>query len=184
MTAEDNRLSNLREIVDAHAKALGGKLRAGYRAVSTATGLDEEYVYQLYKGIKKVVGPDAARTIARVYANGRDMAWFDLPPAPVPPVTTTGDEAMRAMPTIGATILHLGALAGALNEMGRASIAPLIARVLENPELASEAAAMADAIVATQQMDLKNDSVSRAFERARSSAPVETDMAPLEPKRK
>jgi hypothetical protein len=49
-------------------------------------------------------------------------------------------------PTIGATILQLGSQLTTLSPMARASIAPLIARVVENPDLAAEAARTADAI--------------------------------------
>lgn len=81
MAAEENRIANLKTLVDRLASESGGKLRQGYRAVATATGLDEEYIYQLYKGIKKSMGPDAAKSIARAYADGRPPGWFDLPPS-------------------------------------------------------------------------------------------------------
>lgn len=80
MAAENNRISHLRLLVDELAAEAGGKLRAAYRAIATSTGLDEEYIYQLYKGVKKTLGPDAAKAIARAYANGRPMNWIDLPP--------------------------------------------------------------------------------------------------------
>lgn len=78
MAAEENRIENLRALVNAEAKSAGGKLRMGYRAVASCSGLDEEYIYQLYKGIKKKMGPDAARAIARAYANKRPLSWFDM----------------------------------------------------------------------------------------------------------
>ncbi len=81
MAAEENRMKNLRLIVDAEAESAGGKLRQAYRAVATRTGLQEEYVYQLYKNIKKAMGPDAARAISRAYADGRPSEWFDEAPA-------------------------------------------------------------------------------------------------------
>lgn len=80
MAAEDNRIAHLRLLVDELAAEAGGKLRAAYRAIATSTGLDEEYIYQLYKGVKKTLGPDAAKAIARAYANGRPLNWIDLPP--------------------------------------------------------------------------------------------------------
>jgi len=80
MAAEENRLAHLRALVEAEAQAAGGNLRAGYRAIATATGLKEEYIYQLYKGIKPTVGKGAAVAISRAYANGRDDGWMDLPP--------------------------------------------------------------------------------------------------------
>ena len=63
MATEENRINNLRKIVDAEATNAGGKLRLGYRAVAINTGLEEEYIYQLYKGVKKSIGRDAARAI-------------------------------------------------------------------------------------------------------------------------
>ena len=81
MAAEENRIANLKALVDRLAAESDGKLRLGYRAVATATGLREEYIYQLYKGIKKSMGPDAAKAIARAYADGRPPGWFDLPPS-------------------------------------------------------------------------------------------------------
>lgn len=47
---------------------------------------------------------------------------------------------------IGSTISDLGAQLSALSPLARASIAPLIARVVENPDMAAEAARTADAI--------------------------------------
>lgn len=81
MAAEENRIANLKALVDRLAAESDGKPRLGYRAIATATGLKEEYIYQLYKGIKKSMGPDAAKSIARAYADGRPPGWFDLPPA-------------------------------------------------------------------------------------------------------
>ncbi len=80
MTAEDNRMENLRRLVDELAAEAGGKLRQGYRAIATATGLDEEYIYQLYSGRKKAMGADAAKAIARAFRHGRPEGWFDRPP--------------------------------------------------------------------------------------------------------
>jgi len=77
MAAEENRLANFRSIVDKEAQEAGGKLRLGYRAVAATTGLNEEYVYQLYKGRKTNISSAAAKTIARAYSNGRPSGWFD-----------------------------------------------------------------------------------------------------------
>lgn len=57
-----------------------------------------------------------------------------------------GLAATRPVPTVGDTIIQLGALLSTLSPMARASIAPLIARVAEDPDLAAEAARTADAI--------------------------------------
>jgi hypothetical protein len=47
---------------------------------------------------------------------------------------------------LGDTIVQLGSQLSALSPLARASIAPLIAKLAENPELAAEAARLADAI--------------------------------------
>lgn len=78
MAAEENRIANLRALVDKEADSAGGKLRLGYRAIAAATGLGEEYIYQLYKGVKTNISSEAAKTISRVYGHGRSTGWFDL----------------------------------------------------------------------------------------------------------
>lgn len=84
MGVQENWIANLRRVVD--TEAAGADKRAGYRAVSTATGLSEEYIYQLYEGKPKAdgsprpMGPKAAKAIARAYANGRPLDWIDNPP--------------------------------------------------------------------------------------------------------
>lgn len=178
MTVEENRIANLRAIVEAEAKSADGRLRTGYRAVATATGLGEEYIYQLYNKKKNVIGSDAARAISRAYRRGRQEDWFDAPPPPALAVSKQGDEVMRAMPTLGQTILHLGNLLATMNSMGRASIAPLLSSIIDNPDLAHQAAAMADAIAAAQRADLPSETMRQAFDRART-APVESEHAPL-----
>lgn len=83
MGVQQNWLANLRALVDREG---GDNPRAGFQAVSAATGLSEEYIYQLYEGKPKSdgternVGARAARAIARAYAEGRPPDWFDLPP--------------------------------------------------------------------------------------------------------
>jgi transcriptional regulator with XRE-family HTH domain len=47
---------------------------------------------------------------------------------------------------LGETIVQLGVLLSSLSPLARTSIAPLIARVAEDPDLAAEAARIADAI--------------------------------------
>lgn len=113
-SATDNWLFNLRALVDDHAQ--GEDKRPGYKAVASRSGLSEEYIYQLYNGVPKSdgsprrVGPRAARALARTFANGRSVEWFDMhpseyaiatgsaasPPAP-PPDPTLGDR--RAPPS-------------------------------------------------------------------------------------
>ncbi len=92
MAAEENRIANLRRLVDSLADEAGGKARLGYRAIASATGLQEEYIYQLYKGHKKTMGADAAKAIARAYANGQPDGWFDRAP------TNEADENVQPGP--------------------------------------------------------------------------------------
>lgn len=179
MSVEDNRTSHLRRIIDAEAARAGGKLRAGYRAVASAAGLGEEYIYQLYTGKKKVIGSDAARAIARAFGEGKPQGWFDYPPQEKDGLPKTTEDAMRAMPTLGATIKHLGALVATMDRLGRESLAPLIARVIENPEMAEQAAAMADALAAAQAAPVMSAPLGAAYGRARNR-PVESEHAPLE----
>jgi hypothetical protein len=177
MTVEDNRIAHLRAIVEAEAKAADGRLRSGYRAVATATGLGEEYIYQLYTDKRKKVGSDAARAISRAYRRGRSEDWFDFAPMPNP-ISKAGDEVMRAMPTLGQTILHLGSLLGTMNPLVRASLAPLLTSVVDDPDSAYQAAHLADAIASAQTLDTKNADLKRALSRS-LEAPVESDHAPL-----
>lgn len=88
-------------------------------------------------------------------------------------------EPVQPSPTIGTTILQLGALLATLNVMGRASIAPLIAKVVENPEMAEDAAKMADAIAQSQQLGVKDESLRSTFGRAQKR-PMETGFAPID----
>ena len=117
MAAEENRIANLKTLVDRLASESGGKLRQGYRAVATATGLDEEYIYQLYKGIKKSMGPDAAKSIARAYADGRPPGWFDLPLEAE--ISSDGQETavvasgISPAPQPGQAVVHVPLLANA-----------------------------------------------------------------------
>lgn len=84
MGVQENWLANLRKTVDAEAHP--GDVRSGYRAVAVAAGLSEEYIYQLYQGKPKTdgsprtMGTTAAKAVARAFARGRPLDWFDLPP--------------------------------------------------------------------------------------------------------
>lgn len=80
MSAQDNWLANLRAIVDLETPD-GAKPRIGYQRVAYATGLKEEYIYQLYTGRKKRMGVEARDKIAETFADGRDPSWIDHPPA-------------------------------------------------------------------------------------------------------
>lgn len=62
------------------------------------------------------------------------------------PVPAAGLAAAGTAGTLGETIVQLGVLLSPLSPLARASIAPLIAKVAEDPGLAAEAARIADAI--------------------------------------
>jgi len=84
MAIQDNWHANLVALVEREGK---GDKRSGYKAVAERTGLAEEYVYQLTlrkpraNGAPREVGKEAARKIARAFAEGRDEGWFDQPGA-------------------------------------------------------------------------------------------------------
>lgn len=88
-------------------------------------------------------------------------------------------EPVQPSPTIGTTILQLGALLATMSPMGLKSIASLVEEVLKNPAMAREAAETADAIARTQRMPVRDESISRSFGRAQEN-PVETGLTPLE----
>lgn len=83
MRIEEIWLSNLKVLV----QQLGhGDKRSGYRNISDATGLSEEYIYQLVEGKPKKDGSlrQVGKTAARKIANsrlglGKPFGWFDNP---------------------------------------------------------------------------------------------------------
>lgn len=86
MSVQDTWLQHLKLIVDREAGGTGPRARRqGYRAVASATGFDEEYIYQLYQakakpnGRLRAVSVDMARALARAYADGRPLDWIDHP---------------------------------------------------------------------------------------------------------
>ena len=86
MSAQDNWLANVKALVDANVPP-GAKTNAdAYRTVAELSGLKPAYIYQLYVGVKKRVGVDAAKAIGRAFANGRDSSWIDHPPGAIPDV--------------------------------------------------------------------------------------------------
>lgn len=162
MSVQDNWIENLKAIVDAEAP--GPKKRPGYRAVATATGLDEEYVYQLYTGRKPTLGHEAARAIARAYANGRRESWFDQPPVrggrPSPAavsaaivraeLTKAGNAAAHGQsgesPLMAAAMVFARRLLEA-DEITRESVAPLLSRLAKSPEESDRIAGMIEALI-------------------------------------
>jgi len=89
-----------------------------------------------------------------------------------------GSDPMQSMPTLGATILHFAALLAAVTPLGRKSIAPLLASVVDDPESAISAAKMADAIATSQHIEMRDADMARLLSSGHSR-PVETDAAPL-----
>ncbi|WP_157991636.1 S24 family peptidase [Caldimonas tepidiphila] len=121
MTVQDNWLANLRALVDELSE--GDDKRVGYRAVASASGLSEEYIYQLYEGKPKAdgsprhVGPRAAKAIARAFAEGRPHDWFDQAASTV----ATRTDTARPEPT-PATRPVLNEEAAELTYAGRPSV--------------------------------------------------------------
>ena len=121
-------------------------------ALAKVAGVSTSSIGNLEAGIR-----DKPRDlVALAFALGARPAWlatgqgeWEEAPSPrgrTPPTIAEFAAELRAQTTVGATIMQLGAQLAALSPMSRASIAPLIARVVENPDLAAEAARTADAI--------------------------------------
>lgn len=106
-----------------------------------------------YQGVRKIVLAQTKNINASTCAMlatclGVSPTWLGTGDGPMDPQRNAAAPSVAAVdePTIGATILQLGSQLTTLSPMARASIAPLIARVVENPDLAAEAARTADAI--------------------------------------
>lgn len=93
-----------------------------------------------------------------------------------------GEDPVQPSPTLGATILQLGALLATLSPMGLKTVSVAIEEVLKDPSKAREAAETADAIARTQRMPVSNETLARSFGRAQES-PVETGLSPLYPQK-
>ena len=82
MSIQENWLANLKALVDELAPGPNdrGVKRPAFREIADKARMNEEYLYQLYNGKgKEKIGFDKARAIARAFANGRDLSWFDQP---------------------------------------------------------------------------------------------------------
>lgn len=142
MGVQDNWMANLRALVDAEAP--GDKKRDGYRAIATASGLDVEYVYQLYKGLK-TLGPKKAKSIARAFANGRDLSWFDQPPG-----ATTQQEGTDSSGTSRSVAIAVHTIAQFMtqaDDVTRESVALLLSKLAVKPEDAPRVARMLEALI-------------------------------------
>lgn len=71
---------HLRAIVDRLAPGEGrGVKTPAYHAIASATRFDKEYVYQAYKGYKRI-GKDFAAALGRAYGEGRPEGWINVAP--------------------------------------------------------------------------------------------------------
>ena len=156
MAIQDIWFSNLKTLI----KAEGGG-RRGIRAVADASGLSEEYIYQLAekkpnsKGVPREIGKDAARKIAIAFALGRDESWFDAntQSGGIAPLYTGGanqplapvEPAQAATKTIATLAQITEALAGYLMHMdddGRDDAADILRKLAHKPENHARAATM------------------------------------------
>lgn len=152
MGAQENWLAHLRKIVEDEGRTPSGSTddRAGYRAVSSATGISEEYIYQLCKGVPnrdgspRMPGTRLRAALARAYGAGRADGWIDLPPdsstdvmAPLPPITIREAGVVyqvgRPSPSAGTLLLDLVRACGTLDESGRALAGLIVKTAMEHP---------------------------------------------------
>ena len=166
MGAQENWLAHLRKIVEDEGRTPSGTVddRAGYRAVSSATGISEEYIYQLCKGIPnrdgspRMPGTRLRAALARAYGAGRPDGWIDLPPTSPRNITeprvgiSIGERgavynAARPAPSAGALLLELVRACNTLDESGR-SLAGVIAKTaMERPDEAETQAKRLDLLL-------------------------------------
>lgn len=152
MTAEQNRLSHFRAIVEgASPRAADGRLktREGFRAVALATGLEEEYVYQLYTGKKLTLGKKALELLSNAYAEGRPAGWMDLPVLGETAVHEEGATyAPHRPPTIDEAMERLAEVLLGMDEIGRELASSLLTSLSRNlkPEAVRKSAQMLEMI--------------------------------------
>lgn len=165
-----------------------GNLRAlGKSASELAKDLGSGYSYwaaMLADNSRKAFGEKVARRIEGQYNLPRGcmdlLGGVDRRTA-TPNSATVGKEIepVQPSPTIGATIVQLGALLATLNTMGRSSIGHLIAQVVNSPDLATEAAAAADAIAQSQRLKISDKKAQESFGKSHRK-PVESDFHPID----
>lgn len=77
MELRDIWRKNLTALVDDLAPGEGrGVKRPAFKKIAEAIERDEEYVYQLYRGLKRM-SPELAQAIDRTFARGRAPGWFN-----------------------------------------------------------------------------------------------------------
>lgn len=156
MAAEENRIAHFRAIVEAEAKAAGGserhRNRAAYRAIAAKTQLDEEYIYQLHKGLKKNLGPAAVQKLSEAYANGRPPGWMDLPVGQSQ-ATSEQQEFRERPPTLEEAIEALGEAILGMDDVGRDMAGPLLASLMKHPEKAQSVAETMAALVQLRKLE-------------------------------
>lgn len=142
MAIEDVWLHNLRALVQQEQAAHHGNIRAGYRAVADRSTLSVEYVYQLATGQPKKggaprqVGKDAAKKLAKAYADGRPDDWFNVPMASAAPAATPAPapncqqlqepQAAYALPSDDQILEQMGMLLARVPDNMRGSVAAIL----------------------------------------------------------
>jgi hypothetical protein len=161
MPAAENRLAHFRQLVESEAAAQAAgrtptrqHLRAAYKIVASATGLQEEYVYQLYKGHKTKIGDDAAAKLDRAYASGRARGWIDLPPADASPFAVREPSADYSVepirpPSIEEAVNRLAEVLFSLDDDGRAMASTALSNLARNPRRADKTSETLEMLLTT-----------------------------------
>ena len=157
MAIQDVWFANLKTLVENEG---GG--RRGIRAVADLSGLSEEYVYQLVekkpnnKGIPREIGKEAAGKIARAFAQGREINWFDQDHDTAPKqskqnssqaLVNQAQSAINRGATISQTLAQLNALLAGFDTGTRETIANLTQESICKPDKAEANIAAIEVLV-------------------------------------
>lgn len=176
MRAADSRMAHFRRIVERLAREEGSvaqpHYRGAYRIVAEATGLKEEYVYQLFRGVKKRVGDDAAAKIERAFGEGKPPGWMDQAPMEGAASERTAPAAFEplARPGVQEAVETISELLLALNEDGRAMASTALSNLARNPDRAAKAA---ETLLMLMNIHPRDPDPSRPVEHVGASSPAE-----------
>jgi hypothetical protein len=139
MAAEANRLAHFRaKVLEFSPVGKDGqpRLKEGYSAVATDTGLSYDYVYQVYNGKsgKKGLGQEAVRKFSEAYGEGRPANWMDLPIASIDDEVADQEFEPVRPPTLEESVGQLAEVLTSLDPLGRELASQLLAALAKNPE--------------------------------------------------
>jgi hypothetical protein len=177
MTAADNRLAHFCAIVEREASQFPGtdkqRYRAAYRAVATAAGLSEEYVYQLFKGKKAKVGDDVASRLDHAYADGRPRGWIDTPPNGHASEPHASYASIRP-PTTDEAVEKVAELLLGLDEVGREMASTALSNLARNPKSAERVAKTLESLLQIHPREVEPEPEPPAPGRKRERATATT----------